>query len=59
MNVTVVSGLAEGVDSYAYTDGALDAGGRTIAVIGRWFKSIYFHLKIVELAEKIVQSGAY
>lgn len=55
-NVTIVSGLARGVDGIAH-QAALDVGGRTIAVLGSGVDLIYppEHRK---LAEKIVRNGA-
>ncbi len=54
--VTVVSGLARGVDAVAH-QAALNAGGRTLAVLGSGVDRIYppEHRK---LAERIVAQGA-
>lgn len=54
--VTVVSGLAEGIDGAAH-EGALEAQGRTIAVLGHGLSHLYpsSHRR---LAERIVGSGA-
>lgn len=55
-HVTVVSGLAYGIDAIAHK-AALDAGGRTIAVMGCGVDIIYPSEHRV-LAEAIVKSGA-
>ena len=55
-NVTVVSGLARGIDGVAHR-AALEAGGRTIAVLGSGVDVIY-PAEHRRLAEDIVQHGA-
>jgi DNA processing protein len=54
-NITVVSGLAMGVDTVAHTT-ALEAGGRTIAVIASGLDIIYPQANY-QLARRIVESG--
>jgi DNA protecting protein DprA len=54
--VTVVSGLARGVDGAAHR-GALRAHGLTLAVLGNGLSRVY-PLEHQELADRIVQQGA-
>jgi DNA processing protein len=54
--VTVVSGLARGIDSVAHHS-SLKAGGRTIAVLGCGADIIYLP-ENAELAGKLISSGA-
>ncbi len=54
--ITVVSGLARGIDAAAHR-GAMKAGGRTIAVVANGLEEIY-PPEHAELADQIAGSGA-
>ena len=54
--VTVISGFARGIDTCAH-QGALQANGRTIAVLGNGLSQIYPD-ENRDLADEIVESGA-
>lgn len=54
--ITVVSGLARGIDSSAHK-GALKAKGRTLAILGSGIANLYPE-EHTELAEEISRSGA-
>lgn len=53
--ITIVSGLAEGVDTFAHS-GALEVNGKTIAVLAGGLSSIYPSINL-DLAKKIASKG--
>ncbi len=54
---TVVSGLARGIDAFAH-HGTIDAGGRSIAVMGCGLTEVY-PPENAALADKLLDSGAW
>lgn len=54
---TVVSGLAQGIDAFAH-HGAIEAGGRSIAVFGNGLDRVYPPENRV-LADKLLEHGAW
>ncbi len=54
--ITIVSGLAAGIDTVAHS-AAIEAGGRTLAVLGNGLDTIYPERNYA-LAEQVMQQGA-
>ncbi len=54
-NITVVSGLARGIDKYSHI-GCMAANGKTIAILGNGLDIMYPYENL-EVARKIIQTG--
>jgi DNA processing protein len=54
--ITILSGLARGIDSAAH-EGALDAGGRTVAVMGTGIRKPIYPPENEALADRILRAG--
>jgi len=58
LGITIVSGLAQGIDTYAHK-GALDNKARTIAILGTGIdKKSFYPLENYDLSEQIAENGA-
>ena len=55
LGIVITSGLAKGIDSYSHI-GCLNAGGKTIAVLGSGFYNIY-PKENIKIAKQIVEKG--
>ena len=58
LGITIISGLASGIDTFAHK-AAIEAGGRTIAVLGSGMdRQSFFPSANYELGEEIAKNGA-
>ena len=56
LNITVVSGMARGIDTAAHI-GALSGGGKTVAVLGSGLEKVY-PVENLKLFHRIIENGA-
>lgn len=56
LNITVVSGMARGIDTAAHI-GAMSGGGKTVAVLGSGLEKVY-PIENLKLFHRIIENGA-